>query len=72
MSFPSGTEMFQFPEFALCSYVFTTQYHLRGGFPHSEIRGSKLIRSSPRLIAAYHVLHRLLEPRHSQDALINA
>ena len=40
-----------------------------GGLPHSEIVGSKLIRSSPTLIAAYHVLHRLLEPRHSQDAL---
>ena len=32
---------------------------LNGGFPHSEILGSKLIRSSPWLIAAYHVLHRL-------------
>ena len=40
-----------------------------GGFPHSEIRGSKLVRSSPRLIAAYHVLHRLLPPRHPPDAL---
>ena len=43
-----------------------------GGFPHSEIRGSKLIRSSPQLIAAYHVFLRLLEPRYSQDALNNA
>ncbi len=51
------------------SAVDTTQ---GGGFPHSEIRGSKLIRSYPQLIAAYHVLHRLLEPRHSQDALTNA
>lgn len=25
---------------------------IEGGFPHSEIRGSKLLRSSPRLIAA--------------------
>ena len=37
--------------------------------PHSEIHGSKLIRSSPWLIAAYHVLHRLCMPRHSPDAL---
>ena len=29
------------------------------GFPHSEIFGSKLISSSPKLIAASHVLHRL-------------
>ncbi len=40
-----------------------------GGFPHSEIPGSKLIRSSPRLIAAYHVLHRLCMPRHPPIAL---
>ena len=40
------------------------------GFPHSEIRGSKLICSSPRLIAACHVLHRLLMPRHSPYALV--
>ena len=40
------------------------------GFPHSEIRGSKLICSSPRLIAACHVLHRLLMPRHSLYALV--
>ena len=38
-------------------------------FPHSEIPGSKLICSSPRLIAACHVLHRLLMPRHSPYAL---
>ena len=40
-----------------------------GGFPHSEILGSKLIRSSPKLIAAYHVLHRLCMPRHPPIAL---
>ena len=33
-------------------------------FPHSEITGSILICKSPVLIAAYHVLHRLWEPRH--------
>ena len=42
---------------------------LKGGFPHSEIRGSKFVRNSPRLIAAYHVLHRLSAPRHPPDAL---
>ena len=40
------------------------------GFPHSEIRGSRLICSSPRLIAACHVLLRLLMPRHSLCALV--
>ena len=39
------------------------------GFPHSDIPGSKLVCSSPRLIAAYRVLHRLLAPRHSPYAL---
>lgn len=40
-----------------------------GGFPHSEIVGSKPVRSSPTLIAAYHVLHRLSAPRHPPNAL---
>ena len=43
---------------------------IEGGFPHSEIRGSKVVRTSPRLIAAYHVLHRLSAPRHPPDTLI--
>ena len=43
---------------------------IEGGLPHSEILGSKLVRSSPRLIAAYHVLHRLLAPRHPPNALL--
>ena len=43
---------------------------LSGGFPHSEIHGSKLILSSPWLIAEYHVFHRLLLPRHSPNALL--
>ena len=38
-------------------------------FPHSDIRGSMLICSSPQLFAAYHVLHRLLVPRHPPCAL---
>ena len=38
-------------------------------FPHSEITGSKDICSSPMLIAAYHVFHRLLVPRHPPYAL---
>ena len=40
------------------------------GLPHSEIRGSKVICTSPQLIAAYHVLHRLSEPRHPPYALL--
>ena len=41
----------------------------RTGFPHSEISGSKLVCSSPKLIAACHVLHRLSTPRHPPSAL---
>ena len=41
------------------------------GFPHSEIRGSKDICSSPQLIAAYHVFLRLLVPRHPPCALFS-
>ena len=39
------------------------------GFPHSDIPGSKPVCGFPRLIAAYHVLHRLLAPRHPPYAL---
>ena len=39
-------------------------------FPHSEIHGSRLICSSPWLIAACHVFLRLLMPRHSPYALV--
>ena len=41
------------------------------GFPHSEIRGSRDICSSPRLFAAYHVFHRLSVPRHPPCALFS-
>src|SRR5258706_62410 len=39
------------------------------GFPHSEISGSLVVCTSPELIAAYRVLHRLLAPRHPPCAL---
>ena len=41
------------------------------GFPHSEICGSTAICASPQLIAACHVLLRLLMPRHSPCALFS-
>ena len=37
---------------------------------HSEIFGSRVICTYPKLIAAYHVLHRLHEPRHPPCALV--
>ena len=62
--------MFQFRRFP--SYGYLIHHTIPcGGFPHSEISGSMFICNSPKLIAAYHVLHRLLMPRHSPCALIS-
>src|SRR4051795_4519343 len=90
MSFPPGTEMFQFSGFAspkLCIHLGDTFLPINsrpgsdpkietglkligeGGFPHSEICGSKVAHTSPQLIAACHVLHRLCMPRHPPIAL---
>ena len=69
MSFPPGNEIFQFPGFASTHYGFMCRYPLLGGFPHSDIPGSKGVSTSPGLFAAYHVLHRLSTPRHPPDAL---
>ena len=41
ISFPRGTEMFHFPRFA------PLRVPLTGGFPHSDIHGSKVVRTSP-------------------------
>jgi hypothetical protein len=108
ISFPTGTEMFQFPAFALltlCIQIKSTCFNQRsfavhstpepamgrsrsvrfrsrgnnkttnnrrlsGGFPHSDIPGSKGALASPGLIAECHVLHRLLLPRHPPNALL--
>ena len=69
MSFPPGTEMFQFPGFASRTYGFSPGSPLREGLPHSDICGSPGARPSPQLFAACHVLHRLSVPRHPPDAL---
>ena len=67
LSTPPGTKMFQFPRYRSHSLIYLG-YGCRGitrnRLPHSEIPGSKLACSSPRLIAANHVLLRLLAPRH--------
>ena len=64
---------FSSPGSLLPHYVFMRWYRriAVGGFPHSEICGSRLICSSPQLIAACHVLHRRLVPRHPPYALIS-
>ena len=56
-SLPQGTKMFQFPWFASSIMMMTCLQH--AGLSHSEIRGSRVICTFPRLFAAYHVLHRL-------------
>lgn len=72
-SFPVGTEMFHFPTFpptALC-----VQAEVAGdesgiqGFPIRRSSDRSLFTSSPRLIAGYNVLLRLLVPRHPPIAL---
>ena len=68
MSFPRATEMFQFTRFASCSYEFTAGY-LSVGFPIRKSPDQSLFASSPKLIAGYHVLHRLSSPRHPPHAL---
>jgi hypothetical protein len=70
ISFPPGTEMFQFPGFALHAYVFSMQYGLSRGFPHSDTSGSELVCQLPEAFAGYRVLHRLLPPRHPPRTLI--
>ena len=57
------------PLHSLCIGLWMTEV-CSAGFPHSEIPGSKDMCSSPRLIAACHVFHRLLVPRHPPYALI--
>ena len=59
ISIPPVTEMFQFTGFALYAYLFSIKYLLRGGFPHSDITGSKLVCQLPD---AYRRLPRLSSP----------
>jgi hypothetical protein len=70
ISVPPGTEMFQFPGFALPTYGFSGQYPInRVGCPIRTPPDHSLFASSPKLFAGYHVLHRLSPPRHPPYAL---
>ena len=73
LSFPRGTEMFQFSRLApLCLCVqHRVPELLSGGFPHSGISGLSVACTYPELLAAYHALLRLLAPRHPPHALNN-
>jgi len=63
--------MVHFPGLSSPPYGFRWRYSgiNLSGLPHSDILGSKPVCGSPKLFAAYHVLHRLLAPRHSPHAL---
>ena len=72
LSFPRGTEMFQFPRFpppGLCVQPGVTGHLPLPGFPIRISTDRSLVGGSPWLIAATHVLHRHLAPRHPPLAL---
>src|SRR5512145_419963 len=64
--------MFQFPSLASGTYVFSdgSRGFAAGGCPIRKSPGQSLLGGSPELIAACHVLHRLLTPGHSPCALV--
>jgi hypothetical protein len=70
ISIPPGTEMFHFPGL-LSSDIISKDNQIQHliGLPHSEIAGSKVVCTSPTLIAAYHVLRQHSLPRHPPYAL---
>ncbi len=71
LSFPRGTEMFQFPPLASWPYGFRPGYpgFTRMGCPIQASPGLSSLGSSPELIAAFHAFRRLLVPRHPPYAL---
>jgi hypothetical protein len=65
--------MFQFTGLPLPALFYSggnTRALPRVGFPIRKSRDQRLVSTSPGLIAAAHVLHRLLAPRHPPCALI--
>ena len=68
LSFPPGTEMFQFPGFAHLYGVTGLQ---PAGLPHSDTCGSIHACRSPHFFAACRVLLRRRKPRHPPSALGN-
>ena len=74
LSFPRGTEMFQFPRFpptALCVQAAVHTPLRVVGFPIRTSPDQCLVDGSPELFAVTHVLHRFLAPRHPPLALIS-
>ena len=65
---------FSSPAYLLTAYIFSggSPGITLEGLPHSDIPGSQPVGDSPGLIAASHVLHRLLVPRHPPCALASS
>ena len=72
LSFPRATKMFQFARLPLHVPMDSARSTraLPRGFPIRKSRDQRLVSTSPGLIAAAHVLHRLLAPRHPPCALV--
>src|SRR6266542_4700831 len=65
--------MFQFPGLPSPALFYSsgdTRALPRAGFPIRKSRDQRLVSTSPGLIAAAHVLHRLSAPRHPPCALV--
>ena len=73
ISVPQGTEMFHFPwcgSAGLSLFIPRRRPAKAVGFPHSDTPGSKPVDGSPRIVAVFRVLLRLLMPRHPSCARI--
>ena len=70
ISFPLGTEMFQFPRFASDSlWIQLPMSRKRDGFPHSDISGSTLVCQLPE---AYRKLLRPSSPLTAKASTVRA
>ena len=70
ISFPPGTEMFQFPGLASAGLCIRPEDTQMRGFPHSESPRSKTLCVSRGTFGAWPVLRRRLMPRHPPRAFL--
>ena len=70
ISFPPGTEMFQFPGFAPSGLCIRPVGTLARGFPHSDPPQSRALCASCGTFVAWHVLRRRQMPRHPPRAFL--
>ena len=72
ISFPPGTEMFQFPGFASAGLCIHPEDTLARGFPHSDPPWSKALCASHGTFGAWPVLRRRRMPRHPPRAFLRS